>query len=220
MRPKIIEPKKLVEAVETIRRTGAEGIVLFYAGAFTDEHARALGNGPFSKPARLPFPDYINLASAPPNLIQNAGFEDGLEHWQASEHAAESREAAAEGAACVELAGTGEDDSKIGCETKLSEPTAGYVKLSFAGKVGAVKPGTHAGITVRFDFADGTHLWQANPWRLTAADAGRWTRKVGFYRSDRPITSLGVWCINYRNSETAFFDDVFVGVFPSGRETK
>ena len=78
----------------------------------------------------------------------------------------------------------------------------------------ALKPGAHAGITVRFDFTDGTHLWYASPWRLTAADAGKWVRKTGFNRSDKPIAGLGVWCINYRNADNAFFDDIYVGVYP------
>lgn len=363
IRPEKLRPEAVCKVVETIRATGATGIVFFWAGAFTDEHVEALGKGPFAQPARVPAPsrvitrrqsalgdhlievcktaeqpdtwrfkldprnegdtqgyqqasfddsawkpirvactwesqgyDYdghawyrtsfdllkapagalhmhfggvdgpcwvflngrlvgeharwdepfdVDLSKAarqgrnmlavhvydgsgqggiyqkvvlyemPANLIGNGGFDDGLDGWRPSEHASL---ASPEHGPCLKLAGTGQDDSKAGCEVKLDEPMTGSVRLTFRGKRLGREPAGLVGITGRFDFTDGTWEWFNEPWRLLPAEAGRWVRKQGIYIAEKPVKSIGVWCINYRSGESTLIDDAYLAVFAERKE--
>ena len=361
IRPASVEPDELTKVVQTIRGTGARGIVFFWAGAFTDDHARALGRGAFARPARLPIPmrlknveqsslapaamrscantelppawrfrldpddegeaqgwyapgfddaawqdiavartwesqghDYdgyawyrvsfsvaaqpkgacrvyfggvdarcwvylngarigehngwdqpfaIDVSEAveagtnvlavrvydgsanggiyeevivyeePPNLIPNAGFESGLDGWLPSPHASAAADEARRDNPCLKLEGTGQPDSKAGYELKLEKAVTGIVELSFNVKRLARETSALVGITVRFDFSDGTSIWHMEPWRVPQAAMGRWTVKSGWYAPKKPLRGIGVWCINYNASSPALFDDVAMRLY-------
>ena len=147
--------------------------------------------------------------------VGNGGFDDGLDGWRPSEHASL---ASPEHGPCLKLAGTGQDDSKAGCEVKLDEPMTGSVRLTFRGKRLGREPAGLVGITGRFDFTDGTWEWFNEPWRLLPAEAGRWVRKQGIYIAEKPVKSIGVWCINYRSGESTLIDDAYLAVFAERKE--
>jgi len=361
IRPVCMKPEELAKAVQTVRTAGADGIIFFWAGVFSDEHARGLRQGPFARPARVPRPPrllateqwrlatqairlakcvelprrwkfmlderdegakkgwfnpdfddaawkqieigrtwesqgydydgyawyrtafrlsslrqsacrmyfgavdgrcwvYLNgklagehvgwdtpfeldvsgtlkagqnciavrvydgsgnggiykdvfLYQMPPNLVRNPGFEDGLHGWVHTPRASVTEQDAPEGKTCLRLEGTGKDDAKAGFNIKLDKPARGIVKLAFKGKRLGHKRTALVGITVCFVFSDGTQKWVMAPWKLDSAHAGRWISKEGFYEPEKPVTSIAVYCINYRNDALAFFDDVNLALF-------
>ncbi len=154
----------------------------------------------------------------PRNLATNPGFEAGLKGWTASPHASAAEQDAAESRRCLRLDASSGTDAKAGFSVSFAKPVPAIVRLSFAGKPLGVRPGARVGVTVQFVFADDNWVWFMTPWELRRADVGRWTRKSAYYKPAKPLKRIGVYCINYRNDQPAFFDDFRLEVFQGAGE--